>query len=94
MLLQDISTCYKNPDEPGPGHYDPRIPQKPTTRKKYPFDSNVESARPLLPSDIRPGPTRYKIEQDRVIKGHGWSSVFKSKAPRTIALIAPSYKDF
>ncbi|XP_032670761.1 lymphocyte expansion molecule-like [Odontomachus brunneus] len=94
MLLQDISTCYKDPDEPGPGHYDPRIPQKPTTRKKYPFDSNVEFARPLLPSDIHPGPTRYKIEQVRVIKGHGWSSVFKSKVPRTITLIPPSFKNF
>lgn len=94
MLLQDISTCYKDPDEPGPNHYNPRMPQKPTTRKRYPFDSNIEFARPLAPSDIRPGLTRYKIKQDRVIKGRGWLSVFKSKVPRIISPVPPSYRNF
>ncbi|XP_014486673.1 PREDICTED: uncharacterized protein C1orf177-like [Dinoponera quadriceps] len=94
ILLQDISTCYKNPDEPGPGHYDPQIPRKPSTRKKYPFDSNVEFAHPLPPSDIRPGPARYQIKRDRIIKGHGWTSIFKSKAPRTLSIHKPSYKYF
>nr|XP_012218254.1 PREDICTED: uncharacterized protein C1orf177 homolog isoform X1 [Linepithema humile] len=52
MLLQDISTCYKDPDEPGPGDYNPRTPQKPGSIKRYPFDSNVAR---LLPSrDIPP----------------------------------------
>lgn len=92
MLLQDINTCYKDPDEPGPGHYKPQIPQKPSTRKKYPFDSNVEFVRPLPPSDIRPGPTRYTIKQNRTIEGHGWTCVFKSKVPRTI-LNLTSQKD-
>ncbi|XP_025156626.1 lymphocyte expansion molecule [Harpegnathos saltator] len=95
MLLQDISTCYRDPNEPGPGHYNPQEPQKPTTRKRYPFDSNVEFARPLPPSDIRPGPTRYRIKEDSPIKGHGWTSVFKSKVRRTIdVFMPPSHKNF
>ncbi|XP_026825070.1 lymphocyte expansion molecule-like [Ooceraea biroi] len=95
MMLQDISLCYKDPDEPGPGHYDPRMPRKPSTLKKYLFDSNVEYIRPLSPRDIRPGPGRYKIKEDYSIKGHGWTCAFKSVVPRTIgATIPPSYRDF
>ncbi|KAL6438616.1 hypothetical protein ACFW04_004569 [Cataglyphis niger] len=94
-LLQDISTCYREPDEPGPGHYDPRTLRKPTTLKKYPFDSNIEYIRPLPPDGTRPGPGRYETRQDCPIKGYGWTSVFKSKVPRTIgAIIPPSYRDF
>ncbi|GAB1859075.1 hypothetical protein CAJAP_00067 [Camponotus japonicus] len=95
MMLQDISMCYKDPNEPGPGHYDPRTPRKPSTLKRYPFDSNIEYVRPLPPSDIRPGPGRYKIQQDYRIKGYGWTCVFKSKVPRMIgAFIPPLYSDF
>lgn len=94
IMLQDISMCYKNPDEPGPGHYEPRTPRKPSTLKRYPFDSNVEFARPLPPSDIRPGPGRYRVKQAFSTKGHGWTCVFKSKVPRTIgAIIPPAYGD-
>jgi len=94
MMLQDMSLCYKDPDEPGPGHYDPRELSKPTTLKRYPFDSNVEYARPPEPSDIRPGPGRYRIKDDYSIKGHGWSGIFKSLVPRTSGfVIPPSYSD-
>ncbi|XP_071577775.1 ciliary microtubule-associated protein 2 [Temnothorax nylanderi] len=89
IMLQDISTCYKDPDEPGPGHYNPRTYRKPRSLKKYPFDSNIEYARPVPPSDIRPGPGRYKIKQEYRVKGYGWTSVFKSKVPRMIG-ISPS----
>ncbi|XP_029169090.1 lymphocyte expansion molecule-like [Nylanderia fulva] len=96
FMLQYISTCYKDPDEPGPGHYDPRTLRKPSTLKKYPFDSNIEFVRPRPPSDsyIFPRPGRYKIKQDYRIKGHGWTYVFKSKVPRTILADIPSYSDF
>ncbi|CAL1682963.1 unnamed protein product [Lasius platythorax] len=91
MMLQDISTCYKDPNEPGPGHYDPRTPRKPSTLKRYLFDSNIEYVRPHPPSDsyILPGPGRYKIKQDCHIKGYGWTCVFKSKVPRTIGAVIP-----
>lgn len=91
-MLQDISTCYKDPDEPGPGHYNPRTPRKPSSLKKYPFDSNIEYVRPFPPSDI-PGPGRYKIKQQYRVKGYGWTCVFKSKVPKMISVIAPSYSD-
>lgn len=93
MMLQDLSTCYKNPDEPGPGHYNPRTPRKPSSLKKYPFNSNVEYARPVPPSDIRPGPNRYKIKQEYRVKGYGWTCVFKSKVPRTIGITASPHND-
>lgn len=94
-MLQDISTCYKDPNEPGPGYYNPRTPRKPSSRKRYPFDSNVEFVRPLPPRDVRPGPGRYEVKQDRLVKGRGWTCVFKSKVPRTIgAVIPPLYNGF
>jgi len=93
MMLQNISTCYKDPDEPGPGHYNPRTPRKPSSLKRYPFDSNVEYARPLPPNGIRPGPGRYKIKQKYRVKGDGWACVFKSKVPRTIGVIIPALYD-
>lgn len=95
MMLQDLSTCYKDPDEPGPAHYNPRTPRKPSSLKKYPFDSNIEYARPLPLNGTRPGPGRYKIKQKYRVKGHGWTCVFKSKVPRTIGVILPSlYNDY
>lgn len=95
MMLQDLSMCYKDPAEPGPGHYDPRMPRKPTTLKKYPFNINIEYAKQPPPREILPGPGRYKIKDDYVVKGRGWTSVFKSVVPRTIGvLIPPSYSDF
>ncbi|XP_036148195.1 lymphocyte expansion molecule [Monomorium pharaonis] len=82
MMLQDIGTCYKDPHEPGPGHYNPRTPRKPSTLKRYPFDSNIEYVRPIPSSDIRPGPGRYKIKHKYRVKGDGWTCVFKSKVPK------------
>ncbi|XP_025073865.1 lymphocyte expansion molecule-like [Pogonomyrmex barbatus] len=90
MMLQNISTCYKDPDEPGPAHYNPRMLQRPSSTKRYPFDSNIQYIRPLPPRGI-PGPGRYKIKQRYRVKGHGWKSVFKSKVPRIINVAAPSY---
>lgn len=96
MMLQDISTCYKDPDEPGPGHYNPRMPQKLSSIKRYPFDSTVARFHRMLPSSgTCSEPGRYKIKENYRIKGHGWTCVFKSKVPRTIGtVIPPSYSDF
>jgi len=41
-MLQDICMCYKDPDEPGPGHYNPWTLWKPSLHKRYSFDNNVE----------------------------------------------------
>jgi len=94
-MLQDPSLCYRDPDEPGPGHYDPREPSKPTTLKRYPFDSNIEYARLSQPSDVlSPGPGRYHIKDDYSIKGRGWTCIFKSLVPRTSGFtVPPSYSD-
>lgn len=94
MVLQDLALCYKDPEHPGPGHYDPKSPRKPRNTKNYPFNINVEHVRPVTMSDIHPGPGRYKIKEKRRIKGNGWTFVFKSKLPRTNFIIIPSYNAF
>lgn len=94
MMLKNIALCYKDPKEPGPGHYDPKSPRKPKNMKNYPFNMNSEFIRPPPSTEIRPGPGRYIIEKKRVIEGHGWTYVFKSKAPRTKFIYIPSYSYF
>lgn len=94
MALRDIALCYKDPKHPGPGHYSPRSPRKPKNTKNYPFDSNIEYARPHPPSEIRPGPGRYNIKEIDDIRGHGWTWVFKSKAPRTNFIVIRKHNAF
>ncbi|XP_076390396.1 ciliary microtubule-associated protein 2 [Megachile rotundata] len=94
MVLQDIALCYKDPKHPGPGHYDPKSPRKPKNAKNYPFDMNVEFVRPVILTDTQPGPGRYNIKGKDIIKGHGWTFVFKSKAPRTNFIVIPTYNAF
>ncbi|XP_046813935.1 lymphocyte expansion molecule-like [Vespa crabro] len=95
MALKDINMCYKNPNDPGPGHYNPITPRKPKNRMSYPFDSNVENIRPTLQNIEYPGPARYKIKEIKRIKGNGWTWIFKSKQLRTIGAIIPKpYNDF
>ncbi|KOC68526.1 Pyroglutamylated RFamide peptide receptor [Habropoda laboriosa] len=94
IMLKDLALCYKDPNQPGPGHYDPKSPRKPRNTKNYPFNMNVEFIRPVTLSEIRPGPGRYTIKDKRPIEGHGWTSVFKSKAPRTNFIVIPTYNAF
>ncbi|CAK9801373.1 Lymphocyte expansion molecule [Anthophora plagiata] len=94
IMLKDLALCYKDPKEPGPGHYDPKSPRKPQNTKNYPFNINIEFVRPVILTDIHPGPGRYTIKDKRSIKGHGWTSIFKSKAPRTNFIIIPTYNAF
>ncbi|XP_033187071.2 ciliary microtubule-associated protein 2, partial [Bombus vancouverensis nearcticus] len=92
-MLKDLALCYKDPKEPGPGHYDPKSPKKPKNTKNYPFNINVEFVRPSLSWEI-PGPGRYKIKDTRTIEGNGWTFLFKSKAPRTDFIRIPTYNAF
>ncbi|XP_043497173.1 lymphocyte expansion molecule-like [Polistes fuscatus] len=96
MALKDINMCYKNPNDPGPGHYNPSSPRKPMNRMKYPFDSNIKNVRPIFFEEIPgPGPGRYKLKETRLVKGNGWTWVFKSNVPRTMGAIIPKpYNDF
>ncbi|XP_076624206.1 ciliary microtubule-associated protein 2 [Colletes latitarsis] len=94
LMLQDLALCYKDPKHPGPGHYNPKLPRKPKNAKQYPFDSNIEHVRPGPSLEIRPGPGRYKIKETGSVKGHGWTFVFKSKAPRTDFIFIPTYNSF
>lgn len=94
MVLKNIALCYKDPKEPGPGHYNPKSPRKPKNMKNYPFNVNVEFIWPGPSWEIQPGPGRYKVKDIRTIKGNGWTSVFKSKAPRTHFIIIPTYNAF
>ncbi|XP_053999103.1 lymphocyte expansion molecule-like [Hylaeus anthracinus] len=94
LMTRDLALCYKDPTHPGPFHYNPTSPRKPENAKRYPFNSNIEHVRPVPSSEIRPGPGRYSIKDMHSIKGHGWTSVFKSKTPRTDFIIIPSYNYF
>ncbi|XP_043510284.1 lymphocyte expansion molecule-like [Frieseomelitta varia] len=94
MMLKNIAICYKDPKEPGPGHYNPKTLRKPKNMKNYPFDINVDFIWPCPSWEIHPGPARYKIKDTKTIKGNGWTSVFKSKAPRTHFIIIPTYNAF
>ncbi|KAF7411392.1 hypothetical protein HZH66_000288 [Vespula vulgaris] len=95
MALKDINMCYKDPNDPGPGYYNPSSPRKPKNRMNYPFDSNIENVRPIMQDVGYPGPGRYKIKEVKRIKGNGWTWIFKSKEPRTIGAILPKpYSNF
>ncbi|XP_024941380.1 uncharacterized protein LOC112494435 [Cephus cinctus] len=95
IMLNDPSLCYKDPDQPGPGYYEPQQISKPKNALRYPFDSNILNVRPLRCKEICPGPGRYPTKVPKNIKGNGWSWVFKSKAPRTIVANARQpYNDF
>ncbi|XP_026675321.1 lymphocyte expansion molecule-like [Ceratina calcarata] len=93
-MLKDLALAYKDPKQPGPGHYDPKSPRKPTSTKNYPFDINVEFVRPEPLTVLQPGPGRYKIRDVRTVEGNGWTFVFKSKAPRTKFIVIPTYNAF
>lgn len=94
IMLKDLALCYKDPNQPGPGQYDPKAPRKPRTTKNYPFDANVEYIRSVPSSEIKPGPGRYNVKGQRAIPGHGWTFVFKSKVPRTKFIVIPEYNVF
>ena len=93
-MLNDISLCYKDPNEPGPGQYDPKLPQKHKTGKYYPFGSNLQNERPLRLKEMCPAPGRYNPKTNKNIPGFGWTSVFKSKVPRTQNIAKESYNSF
>ncbi|XP_033210944.1 lymphocyte expansion molecule isoform X2 [Belonocnema kinseyi] len=94
LMQNDLSLCYKDPSQPGPGQYDPKFPERPKNAKNYPFGKSAEKDRPLRPKEIRPGPGRYNPKIAKNIKGSGWSSVFKSKIPRIKNLAKETYNSF
>ncbi|KAK9754101.1 hypothetical protein QE152_g1596 [Popillia japonica] len=62
MLMSDLTTCYRDPNDPGPATYDINIDcitkLEPTM---YPFNDSVPIARKGVQWRISPGPGRYNI---------------------------------
>ncbi|XP_050311202.1 lymphocyte expansion molecule isoform X2 [Anthonomus grandis grandis] len=84
-MLNDISLCYRNPQDPGPAHYNltnNSINKLPPA--KYPFDSSNVHARPPVDWRILPGPGRYNPKAPRCMKVKRPSWVFLSKADRAL----------
>ena len=42
MFVSNLSQCLKNPDEPGPGSYDPKLPTKPVKHNKTSFNTSAK----------------------------------------------------
>ncbi|KAJ8950772.1 hypothetical protein NQ318_011265, partial [Aromia moschata] len=60
-MLNDLCLCYRDPNEPGPAHYDFAHTYAIQSKEKnlYPFNTSVVNARPLEDWKISPGPGRY-----------------------------------
>ncbi|XP_060534099.1 ciliary microtubule-associated protein 2 [Cylas formicarius] len=85
-LLNDLSMCYRSPDEPGPAHYD--LSTFKSIRKKpesvYPFGTSNPHSRPPVDWSISPGPGRYNPKRARCMRSRRPSWVFLSKQPREL----------
>ncbi|KAG5887083.1 hypothetical protein JTB14_018253 [Gonioctena quinquepunctata] len=86
-MLNDISMCYRNPDDPGPAHYDlsalASIQAKKSSLNAF-NTSKDTNARPPLNWSVFPGPGRYTPKAPRCMKLKRPSWVFLSKIQRAI----------
>ncbi|KAJ8921184.1 hypothetical protein NQ315_013656 [Exocentrus adspersus] len=67
-MLNDLSLCYRDPDDPGPAHYNMSQYSsiKLKERSLHPFDKSKANARPPLEWKIFPGPGRYNPKPVRL----------------------------
>ncbi|KAK9874122.1 hypothetical protein WA026_002475 [Henosepilachna vigintioctopunctata] len=84
MQLSDLTMCYKDPNDPGPGHYDlsNQLSIKPVSQALYPFGSSNLYQRPPIRWTIHPGPGRYYITEPSCDKRDWPSWVFLTKPGR------------
>ncbi|XP_045465475.1 lymphocyte expansion molecule-like isoform X1 [Harmonia axyridis] len=96
MQLADLTMCYKDPEEPGPGHYDlsREFSFKHEEQTIYPFGSSNMNQRPPTPWPIHPGPGRYYIKPPSCRKRNTPSWMFLSKLERKFFNKPESYADF
>ncbi|XP_030759573.1 lymphocyte expansion molecule-like [Sitophilus oryzae] len=85
-LLNDLSLCYRNPNDPGPAHYDLSGTNCIKVKKKslHPFDTSNMNARPPIDWRISPGPGRYTPKLPRCMKQKRQSWVFLSQQDRQL----------
>lgn len=84
MMMTDISTCYRDPQFPGPASYD--IKQsciRILDKSVFAFNDSKVEARPGRKWEIAPGPGRYKIKHPRCTHVKRGTCVFLSKTKRT-----------
>ncbi|GJQ85920.1 hypothetical protein Trydic_g21771 [Trypoxylus dichotomus] len=84
MLIDDLTTCYRNPIDPSPATYNIKIDSitklEPTM---HPFNDSVPITRKGPDWTISPGPGRYNVTLPKYKKVKTLSWVFKSKTGRT-----------
>ncbi|XP_044762716.1 lymphocyte expansion molecule-like isoform X1 [Coccinella septempunctata] len=96
MQIANLTMCYKDPEEPGPGHYDlsREYSFKPQEEVVHAFGSSNMNQRPPTPWPIHPGPGRYFIKTPSCRKKTKPSWVFLSKLERAFFDKPESYADF
>nr|CAI5817707.1 unnamed protein product [Callosobruchus analis] len=85
-MLNDISLCYRDPNDPSPAHYEvgkfKAIIAKP--RCMHPFDMGKKYIRPPIKWTISPGPGRYNPKLPKCMKLKRQSWPFLSKTNRDL----------
>ncbi|CAG9770159.1 unnamed protein product [Ceutorhynchus assimilis] len=68
-MLNDLSLCFRNPNDPGPAHYSLKQQTiKTCPPSKYPFNSSNVNARRPVDWRVSPGPGRYNPTPAQCIK--------------------------
>lgn len=84
MLMNDLTTCYRDPNEPSPATYDIKVESiRKLEPSLYPFNDSQPIARKGVKWVIQPGPGRYNITMPRCKKVKTQSWVFKSGTGRS-----------
>ncbi|KAL3271294.1 hypothetical protein HHI36_021784 [Cryptolaemus montrouzieri] len=96
MLLADLTMCYKEPKEPGPGHYDMSNQSSFKTMEPamHSFGSSDINQRPPTRWPIHPGPGRYYIKGSGCEKKLKPSWVFLTKPGRSFFVTPEKYIDY
>lgn len=83
MMMNDISTCYRDPKFPGPASYDIKQSSiRILDKSQHAFNDSKVEARPGRKWEISPGPGRYKIKHPHCSQKKRATCVFLSKTGR------------
>ncbi|KAF2893014.1 hypothetical protein ILUMI_13154 [Ignelater luminosus] len=81
-MIDDLTFCYHDPDEPSPCHYEVDTVRE-FKKSMYPFNTSTKDARPSVKWTIHPGVGRYNPKHSLCAKPKQESWMFRSKCGRT-----------